>query len=143
MRQIIVTCKEMTEIDFIPTVIIGFYQSSMQLSFSRDCTVLKDRFPDVDIIGCSSESNIYDSIPHVFLKDNDLCVFVCLDIKKESYRIELHTPKSIVKKRETQDAAYSALIFCSHYFLNLEEVIRDIRQSHQKSVGYFFLAEYL
>jgi len=128
MKQIIVTCSEFDKIGFIPTVIIGFYQSSMKVSFFEDYQKLKERFPHVDIIGCSSESNIYDFIPHVFFEEKDLCVFLCLDIGKEAYQIELHTPESIMEKQEANGVSYGALMFSSRYFLSMEEIIVSLQK---------------
>jgi len=130
MKQIIVTAKELEKITFVPTVVIGFYQSGKEEAFSESVTLLKERFPDVDLIGCSSESNIYNFMPHVFFEEEEVCVFVCLDIKKEAYSIELHTTKNSMKKREKYQSSWSALMLCSHYFSALEKLVTRLQKEN-------------
>jgi len=131
MRQAIVTSETLDTIDFIPTVIIGFYQNTHAGMFGTYFEKLKEDFPDVDIIGCSSESNIYNKLPFVDKSDDHLCVFVCLDIQKEAYKIKLYDIENVMEEKEEQDETYSAMMFCSRYFTSLEELIARF-QSKEK-----------
>jgi hypothetical protein len=132
MKQVIVTGDELDNIDFIPTIIMGFYQSTQDDVFSLYYQKLKVRFPDVDIIGCSSESNIYNDLPYVDENDKNSSVFICLDIKKDAYSVQISTIESMLKKKEKKVEGYGAILFCSRYFTFLENIIFQL----QKKRGY-------
>ena len=129
MKQCIVTSEELEQIDFTTTVIFGFYTGGKESYFTDTCLTLMHRFPESDIIGCSSESNIYNHMPHVCDSTEDLCIFLCLDIQKGAYYIDLYQTKEIPKSLKEYEGKYGGLMFCSRYFENLEKVIYDLQSS--------------
>jgi len=128
MKQTIVTSETLHTIDFTPTVIIGFYQSTQDKHFETHFEKLRERFPDVDVIGCSSESNIYNELPYIDKSNKHLCVYICLDIRKEAYQIKLHEIDHVMEEREKEEKGYGALMFCSRYFSSLECLISTLQE---------------
>ena len=123
MKIKILTCDELDKLEFEPTIIVGFYQSSNQTHFLRHYNALKDKYPHIDMIGCSSESNIYDKIPYI---DNDSkCLFLCLQLVNDSYKIEILNHHEGIKLPDKN--AYNTIMFTSQYFDNIEQWILDIQ----------------
>ena len=118
----------MESIDFIPTVILGFYKSTKKELFTANCEILKSRFPDVDIIGCSSESNLYNHSPHLDTDNMHECVFACVDMDKDSYslqKISTDHPEDITINPKGE---YRALILISSYFAKMEHILASMQE---------------
>ena len=118
-------------IDFIPTIIIGFYQCGKETFFSETYETLKYRFPKADIIGCSSESNVYDTIPHVDTEGTHICTYLCIDMKKESYTLHLSTAQEKQDILIEKNGEYAAIILSAGYSSELEQIIALL----QKNIG--------
>jgi len=136
MRQSIVTSETLSEINFIPTIIFGFYVGGKESAFTDAAFVLMQRFPQADIIGCSSESNIYNQMPHVLDNEEELCVFLCLDVDKNAYSIDLYRMDRVPKDLKRYTRKFGGLMFVSRYFDNLERVIFDLQS--QKGIKPLF-----
>lgn len=129
MNYAIVThLDQIDTIDFKPTIIVGFYQCGKEKKFSEYYEVFKDRFPNVDIIGCSSESNIYDTIPHVDTEGKHICTFMCIDIKKEAYTLQLFHTQEEQKIIMEKNRKYAALIFSPSYNSDIEHIITTLQR---------------
>ncbi|RRS30895.1 MAG: hypothetical protein P794_05170 [Epsilonproteobacteria bacterium (ex Lamellibrachia satsuma)] len=124
---------QIDSVDFIPTVIVGFYESGKEKLFSQYSETLKARFPDVDIIGCSSESNIYDSIPYVDLGQTHTCIYMCIEMKKGSYRLQLFPDQKKQKIFVEENKKYSAIVLSSHYSNDLEQIITLLQEDIAKN----------
>jgi len=123
--------NELDSIDFIPTIIIGFYQSGKEKLFSEYYKTLKDRFPKVDIIGCSSESNIYDTVPHVDTDETHTCIYICIDMKKKSYTLQLFPAQEKQKILVEENREYGAILLSAQYSNDLKQIITML----QKEIG--------
>lgn len=124
MNYIILTSLDsINSIDFEPTIIMGFYRCGKEKFFSEYYESLKERFPNVDIIGCSSESNIYDKIPHVDTDGTHTCTFMCIDMKKEAYTLQLFNSQEEQKLMMEKNRKYAALILSAWYNNDLEQII--------------------
>ena len=133
---VLTNIDKIDSIDFIPTVIVGFYECGKEKLFSQYSEILKARFPDVDIIGCSSESNIYDSIPYVDVDQTHTCIYMCIEMKKESYMLQLFSAQEKQKILVEENKKYSAIILSSHYSDNLENMITVLQENIGKN-GFF------
>jgi len=128
---VLTNIDKLDSIDFIPTIIVGFYQCGEEKLFSQYTETLKARFPDVDIIGCSSESNIYDSIPYVDIEQTHTCIYMCIEMKKESYMFQLFSAQEKQKILIEENKKYGAIVLGSHYSDTLENMITVL----QKNIG--------
>jgi hypothetical protein len=128
MNQTVVTCRTIDTIDFSPTVIVGFYQSGKKESFSRHCDTLQAQFPDADIIGCSTESNLYNKPPHLDTDGTHLCVFACVDIDKEAYSIQRISTDEADEIATDSTKRYRALLLASSYFGGMENTLKRLRE---------------
>ena len=82
--------KAKSDIDtlcFIPTICIGFYKSNIKKT-TLDSTLnpIKERFPSIDFMLCSSEDNISNETPYI--NQNYNIIFVLFDFKKEHYHLK-------------------------------------------------------
>jgi len=125
MKIKILTCNELNKLDFEPKFVVSFYQVQKQDEFLAHYKKLKQKYPNMDMIGCSSESNIYDQIPYI--EGDSRCLFMCLDIEKESYKIEIISHDDQLE-RSNDKSSYSAIMLSSHYFDSLEQWIDDIQE---------------
>jgi len=126
MKQMIVTCEEFDKIDFVPTLIIGFYQSGVKASYFRHYAELKERFPDVDVIGCSTESNIYDVAPHLDVNGDHLCVYMCLGMNPSACRFEIFDLDEPAAFDAGEGKKYGTVILSSAYSPNVEAVLQTL-----------------
>jgi hypothetical protein len=118
-------------LEFIPTIILGFYQSGKEKKFFKSYEILRNYFPDSDIIGCSSESNIYDTLPHVDIDETYICIYMCIEMRKESYIFQLlssERKKYICLEKEKN---YGAIILHTHYNNEFEQTVTIL----QKEIG--------
>ncbi len=127
MNRIVVTCTTLSDIDFTPTVIISFYQSGMKNRFYKYYKKLHNMFPDADIIGCSSESNIYNESPHLNVMGEDRSIFICVDIAKDAY--SLNVVHSQVDENIDIDSNidWRALLLASTSFVNIDKMLDKLR----------------
>jgi len=140
MKYIALTCQELEKIDFIPTIIIGFYQSKRKKNFIGTCIDIKKKFPDTDIIGCSSESNLYNKTPHLDNSGEHLCSFMCLDINKNSYDIKILPITETLDISISKDKEYGAVLLSSTHFSKLEETINKLQTTLGKNCFYGAIA---
>jgi len=124
MKIKILACNELDKLEFEPTIIVGFYQTKKQDQFFKHYEILKKMYPDLDIIGCSSESNIYDQIPYI--ESDSRCLFLCLQLEYDAYKIAVINHNDNVKL--PMDKSYNAIMFSSQYFDGIEQWIDDIQK---------------
>ncbi|GEM_PF-1528532 len=74
-------------LDFEPTLIVAFYIADEEENFGRQYFRISETFPDADIIGCSSESNLYPELPYIDLGEESRPVFLYLEMPPEAYRL--------------------------------------------------------
>ncbi|AKF24265.1 hypothetical protein YH65_01785 [Sulfurovum lithotrophicum] len=130
---VLTNIDQIDSIGFIPTVIVGFYESDKEKLFSQCSETLKARFPDVDIIGCSSESNIYDSIPYVDVNRTHPCIYMCIEMKKGSYKLQLFPDQEKQKIPVEKNKKYSAIVLSSRYGNALEQIIVQLQENIGKN----------
>lgn len=85
MQYITVSDGCFEKIDFVPTIIVGFYKETKASFFQNSYHKLKSIYPDVEVIGCSSAGNIADEIPYVEADKEFPIVYFCCDMKKEAF----------------------------------------------------------
>jgi len=124
MELKILTCNTLATLDFVPTIVIGFYQNIKESHFLQYYKGLKEKYPDVDVIGCSTESNIYNQIPYI--ENDSKCVFLCLKMIKKSYEVYIFD-NDINSFDCPYDEKYNAIIFSSKYFSGIENIIFNIQ----------------
>jgi len=124
MKIKVLTCDDMDRLDFEPTLIVCFYQSNKQKQVLNHYAMLKKQYPKIDMIGCSSESNIYDQIPYI--EGDSRCLFMCLKLEKDAYRLELRN-NTEERLRLPKDKSYNTIMFSSQYFEKIENWINDIQ----------------
>ena len=90
--QIVIDADAILSFDFIPTLCIGFYKNDHEASVAKKCDKILKQFSDLDIVMCSSESNIYNTLPYI--NHSHDCIFVFFAMKQESYHIEMIQQKS-------------------------------------------------
>ncbi|RLA75021.1 MAG: hypothetical protein DRG30_04845, partial [Epsilonproteobacteria bacterium] len=128
---ILTDLDKLDSINFVPTFIVGFYRQGKEDIFSGFFKRLKDRFPKADIIGCSSESNIYDTIPHIDIDGTHHCIFMCIEMKSESYILQHYSTLEKYELLADKSREYSAIILSANYDDQLEHLIKML----QKGIG--------
>ena len=128
---ILTNLDKLDSIDFIPTVIVGFYQCGKEKLFSQYTETLKARFPEADIIGSSSESNVYDMIPYIDIDETHICTCMCIEMKKESYTFQFFPTQEKQKILVEENKKYGAVILSAKYSNDLEQIITML----QKNIG--------
>jgi len=133
MELKILTCNTLHTLDFTPTIVMGFYQDIRERHFLQHYNILKEKYPNVDVIGCSSESNIYDQIPYI--ENDSKCVFLCLNMQRKSYQVHIlnHIENNLSLAVEDN---YNAIMLSSKYFVGIEKLISDIQ--HRLNGGNVF-----
>lgn len=124
MNFISVKGTQLDEIDFIPTLIVCFYQSDKIETMLQEYRYLQDKFPDVDVVGCSAESVIEDKIPYVDLYNKNSTVYLCMDLNKDAYCIYLSSRDEpiLYDKESDQDI----IVFSSYSSRILEDRIEAL-----------------
>jgi len=126
MKHQIITCNQFDKLDFEPNLVIGFYQDIKESSFKSHYKKIKQRFPHIDFIACSTESNIYNQIPYVDMDEEHICIYLFLKIKKDAYDI------NILKSNEEfcttdKEKSYDAIVLSSEYSKLLDEDIASLK----------------
>jgi len=124
-------CKDLESIkslDFVPTVIIGFYQVGSEVQFQESFSHLKSLFPSCDVFGCSSQSNIDDCVPHIDKNSMVSCLYICINMPQIAYKIQLYTDKS-QKIYSQKSKKYSAMVFSAKYHASLETLIIKLQEA--------------
>jgi hypothetical protein len=99
MKHITVTNGNFEAIDFVPSVIIGFYESDAKMHFMEEYETLRKNYPDAEIIGCSSHDNISNIKPYVERHGRKHeTVYLCCDMDRDAFGIRLYEEKEYVKK---------------------------------------------
>ncbi len=78
--------ENIDKLDFIPTLVIGFYTTGSEDLFLEQYNYMQKQYPMLDVLGVSSSSNIFHTLPHLDNKNYN-CIFVLLDIDKNAYNI--------------------------------------------------------
>ncbi len=129
MRQMALTGATLDRLDFVPTVIIGFFRSDAQEAFVQECAVLQDRYPGVDILGASSALNIANRRPYAERNREFPTVYLCMDAPQESYRIEIHG-RDAAGEIHLPDAPlprpYSAILLSSFSSTAFEQMLVEL-----------------
>jgi len=137
MRQAILTgTDDIKQLNFTPTLIIGFYQGGYEDSFEDDTVIFKKYFKDIDIIGCSSESNIGDNLPHIDINNTFPCIYMCLDLKKDAYTLVQYDLNVLPDKALLENDKYATLLFhtlLEHSQSHLEAIISFFQQNNNIS----------
>jgi len=120
-HTIIIDIEKINMMDFIPTIIVGFYQKGKEKVFLQKYEQFKSHFPHADIIGCSSESNIYDTVPHLDMDGDHFCIFMCMDMQKESYSLQIsNEEKDITYDKKKK---YGAIVLAAEYNEYIENLV--------------------
>ncbi len=116
---------DLTAIPFTPTILIGFYLSGEEERLKKQYQKLKTKFPDIDIIACSVESNIQSNFPHI---NPDKIQFVCFDMRKDAYHISYvdHEKPLYALKNENN---YNALFFSIYENTNIEGLLTHLKDT--------------
>ncbi|SFV68014.1 Uncharacterized conserved protein [hydrothermal vent metagenome] len=126
MKQIAVTSVSLDTIDFIPTVIIGFYRESEKTLFSAEYQTLKKRFPQADIIGCSSAGNIANELPYIESRRQFPCVYLCLEMDKEAFSVELFHQDDNIAPTLDKEKKYQVVLFSAFNSCALENILSSL-----------------
>jgi hypothetical protein len=122
MKHQIITCNQFDKIEFEPNLVIGFYQDIKEPNFKSHYKKIKQRFPNIDFVACSTESNIYNQIPYVDTDEEHICVYLFLKLKKEAYNISLlKTDEQFCTTNDKE--IYDAIVLSSGYSKLLDEDI--------------------
>ena len=127
MNRIVVTCSTLSNITFVPTVILAFYQSNMKDRFYESYITLHNMFPNADIIGCSSESNIYNESPHLDIDGENESIFVCVDISKDAYSLKTISSETDQSIDIDPTVEWNALLLASSSFTNIDNILDALR----------------
>lgn len=124
--------NDIEQLDFTPTLIVGFYQGGYEDSIVDDTRIFKKYFKDIDIIGCSSESNIDLNLPHVDNNNEFPCMYMCLDLRKDAYSLVMYDLNSLPDETLCQNNKYATLLFhtlLENSQLHLEEILSFFKQA--------------
>ena len=123
MRYEIVAGDRFDHLDLDPSMVVGFYQDIKEADFRSNYEKIIRKFPNVDIIGCSTESNIYNHIPYVDMDEKHSCVYLFLELGKDSYGIHIFEMDERIVPGEKNEKKYDAIVLSSGYSTLLDEEI--------------------
>ena len=126
MRYISLRGDELESIDFVPSLIIGFYQSDKVDIFIDEYKSLIDRFPEADIVGCSAESVIENNLPYVDLYHKNSTVYMCMDMKQDAYYINIVSEGDFIAYEN--DIEQDILILSAYSSRDLEDKIKSLSE---------------
>jgi len=127
MKYMAITCLDFKKLDFTPTIVIGFYRSDKKENFIKVCAKLQKRFDGIDIIGCSTESNLYNKTPHIDTTGDHLCSFLCLDMSTEAYEITVLPIEDELTLSMRDESDYGAVLLSSSHSSNIEQTISNLQ----------------
>jgi hypothetical protein len=128
MKHRIITFEELNEIDFEPNVVVGFFQDIKEQEFRFHYRAIKEKFSGVDIIACSTESNIYNQIPYVDMDEEHYCVYLFLELDKNAYEIQI-VDISAKLTAKTNEKRYDAIVLSSGYSKLLDDDISTLKSA--------------
>lgn len=110
------TLHELHVVNFNPTLVIAFYVDGYKEMFADACEHVFGCYPDIDLIGCSSESIINHTFPYIDNDEDYKFIFLFTDIKKEAYGLYTFFNRSFETHSILTDPTntYSALLFTTH-----------------------------
>lgn len=119
---------DIEKLDFIPTIVIGFYQVGFETEVQHSFDMLKSLFPLCNVFGCSTQGNIHDTIPHIETEAKQPCVFICINMPQRAYEIRYYREdeEDILSKESTE---YSAMVFSAKYHLSIETLISKLQNT--------------
>ncbi len=112
-------------LNFSPTVVVGFFQAGKEDVFLSHYKSFKKRFPDVEVFGCSSESNISNEVPYVDTDGRYSYVFMMFEMKKEAFTIQLFNTYETLKIAENK--TYSAMMLGAEYNETIDETVAGVK----------------
>ena len=128
MRLKIVTSRDDIEhlkLDFIPTVVVGFFQAGTEDIYMFQYYRLKKYFPMAEFIGCSSENNISNRVPFIDVDGSVPYLFMMIDIKREAFSIQIPTTYKELKLEA--DKKYSVMMLSSEYDKSIDEAVSHVQ----------------
>jgi len=121
--KIFTELQDMDNIDFIPSIIILFYIKKQKNILQASYLKLKNKFKDIDIIGCSNIQNIYHTLPHLKPSNMDNISYIAISMPKKAYSIEICDNRYKCDFLKKYSAKYKAIIFSSKYNKGIEKFI--------------------
>ncbi|MEA2029812.1 MAG: FIST N-terminal domain-containing protein [Campylobacterota bacterium] len=79
--------KNLDSIDILPTLCIVFYMPTQQEELLHEAQIIAQKFPQIDMIGCSSHDPIYNQMPYIEKSSQNSSTFIFFDMPKEYYRL--------------------------------------------------------
>jgi len=76
----------MCQLDFVPTLAIAFYVNGYKDVFLECYNHIIKCFPNINVMGASSETNIFHTLPYIDTQKHN-CIFVFLDLIDKFYSI--------------------------------------------------------
>ena len=135
-HAIITSLEEIDSLDFTPTLIVGFYHYENKNKFLELYNTFHKHFPHADIIGSSGESVIYHTTPHIDIDGTNRCTFVCLEMKKDAYSLQLLSSGEKPHINTDKNLHYSAIVLESYYTNNTEKIISLLNE--EPNINQFF-----
>ncbi|SFV90609.1 Uncharacterized conserved protein [hydrothermal vent metagenome] len=123
MKYQVVSDNNFEQLTFEPTIIIGFYRSSLSKKFLEMYHNLVSRYKGVTVIGCSSGKNIADTIPYVETEEQFPIVYLCCNMHTDAFTMHLISDKENIDKKKLQE---QMILFSSFTFSYLEKLLLDI-----------------
>jgi len=111
------------DIGFIPSIIILFYKINQKNRVKTSYKNLKNRFKDIDIIGCSNIENIYYTLPHIKPSNMDTISYMAIIMPKKAYNIEICKEDYKENFLLKYNSNYKAIMFSSNYNNKIEYFI--------------------
>jgi len=121
--KIFTDIKDIENIEFIPSIIILFYRISQKDKVKESYYKIKNKFKNIDIIGCSNIQNIYHTLPHIKPSHMDTISYMAIIMPKKAYNIEICAKKHKDNFLMKYTLDYKAIMFSSHYSNKIEEFI--------------------
>ena len=127
--KIFTDIKDMDNIDFTPSIIILFYKIDKKNKLKEYYTKLKEKFQNIDTIGCSNIQNIYHTLPHIKPSFMDTISYIAISMPKKAYNIETCTKKHKNNFLSKYKSGYKAIMFSSHYNNDIEDFIYQFNET--------------
>lgn len=115
----------LNEVSFSPSIAVGFYQNDCEQELLSFYDLMKKRYPETDVIGCSAESVIGDKVPFYDPDRPQPVVFILLAIPKEAYSVTIVNHDSPLP--DSIQAGFGAMLFGSSNYSGFETLLETLR----------------
>jgi hypothetical protein len=131
--KIIKDLKMLHSLSFTPSIIIGFYSMGYEKDFLEKYHIIQNKFPKLDVIASSGESNIYNEIFYLSSPNLQEAIFVAIEMDTAFYQLHLLNKGEEIKPKLTEKTSFYSIILASSYGEHLNSTMEYLNNTLDKN----------